>query len=224
MEISRRTVLSGLVAGAAGSTLMGVAGAAEQKGAAVKTYRNEDFYSADGKFDVEKAKQAYYDMMTRFGYPIVDRLKSEEFWAIDFGMGKFTEVGMAGIFWVNNQKDNYFGHEIYLLPGQMIPEHKHVKTDAAGPKMEGWQPRYGSIHIYGEGTPTPGVEARIPESHKECAVARTEKQLLPGEVGMLGGPEQWHWMLAGPEGAIVTEYATYHDGAGLRFSNPKVVF
>jgi hypothetical protein len=29
-------------------------------------------------------------------------------------------------------------------------------------------------------------------------------------------------MIAGPEGAIVTEYATYHDMAGLRFSNPKV--
>jgi len=24
-----------------------------------------------------------------------------------------------------------------------------------------------------------------------------------------------------PEGAIVTGYATYHDGAGLRFSHPK---
>ena len=44
---------------------------------------------------------------------------------------------------------------------------------------------------------------------------------MPGEVGVLAGPEQWHWMHAGPEGAIVTEYATYHDGAGLRFSHPK---
>jgi len=28
-------------------------------------------------------------------------------------------------------------------------------------------------------------------------------------------------MVAGPEGAIVTEYATYHDMAALRFTNPK---
>jgi D-lyxose ketol-isomerase len=55
-------------------------------------------------------------------------------------------------------------------------------------------------------------------------VARTEQKLMPGEVGMLGGAEQWHWMLAGPEGAIVTEYATYHDGTGLRFSHPQVAF
>lgn len=221
MKISRRAVLGGMVAAAAGAPFVGVAGAAEEKGAGTMALRNEDFYKADGSFDVEAAKQAYYDMMKRFNYPIVDRLKTDEFWTLDFGLGKFTEVGMAGIFWVNNEKDNYFGHEIYLLPGQIIPEHKHVKTEAAGPKLEAWQPRHGWIYIYGEGTPTPGVEERIPESHQECAVARTEVKLMPGEVGTLGGAEQWHWMKAGPEGAIVTEYATYHDGTGLRFSHPK---
>jgi len=33
-----------------------------------------------------------------------------------------------------------------------------------------------------------------------------------------------HWMYAGDEGAIVTEYATYHDGSALKFSNPNVSF
>ena len=187
-------------------------------------YRNEDFYQADGSFDTDRAKQAYYEMMERHGYPIVPRLKGDEFWAIDFGLGRFTEVGMAGIFWINNQRDNYFGHEIYLLPGQMIPEHCHKRTDEAGPKMEAWQPRHGWVYIYGEGEPTPGVEARIPSSHKQCAVARTEKKLTVGEVGTLETPEAMHWMKAGPQGAIVTEYATYHDGAGLRFSHPDVQF
>jgi len=30
-----------------------------------------------------------------------------------------------------------------------------------------------------------------------------------------------HFMMAGPQGAIVTEYASYHSGDGLRFTNPK---
>ena len=94
-------------------------------------------------------------------------------------------------------------------------------TADAGPKMEGWHVRHGWVYVYGEGTPTPGGEERIPSSHKECAVARTEKKLLPGDVASLTGAEQWHWMRAGDEGAIVTEYATYHDGNGLRFSHPK---
>ena len=220
MEISRRAVLGSLMAGVgAGLSRTNVANAAEQKPVALKKYRNEDFY-VGGTFNADAAQKAYFEMFERFNYPICDRLRTTDFWTLDFGLGKFTEVGMAGIFWVNNKKDNYFGHEIFLLPGQMIPEHKHVKTADAGPKMEAWHPRYGWIYIYGEGAPTPGVEARIPESHKECAVARTEKKLLPGEVGMLAGAEQLHWMLA-PEGAIVTEYGTYHDANGLRFSHPK---
>ena len=183
---------------------------------------NEDFYKADGSFDADRAKQAYYDMMAYHNYPIVPRLTGEEFWAVDFGLGQFTEVGMAGIFWVNSQEGNYFGHEIYLLPGQMIPEHSHKRTDQAAPKMEAWQVRHGSVRIYSTGTPTPGVTERIPPIHRDMAVARSEKELLPGEVGTLNDAEAMHWMIGGPEGGIVTEYATYHDGDGLRFTHPKV--
>lgn len=224
-DISRRELIGGLAAGGAASLVLG-AGAAHaaegRKAKAMKQLRNEDFYGADGAFDAAAAKQAYYDMMEHFGYPIVDRLRTDEFWALDFGLGKFTEIGMAGIFWMNNKEDNYFGHEIYLLPGQSIPEHRHVATADAGPKLEGWHVRHGSIWIYGEGEATPDVMEHIPPSHRECAVSRVEKQLLPGEVGYLGGAEQWHFMKGGPEGAIVTEYATYHDGNGLRFSHPDV--
>ena len=221
MDITRRNLIGGIVAGAAAAATVELTRVEKVAAAALRKYKNEDFYK-DGKFNAEAAKQAYYEMMASFNYPIPDRLRGPDFWTLDFGLGKFTEVGMAGMFWVNNKKDNYFGHEIYLLPGQMIPEHKHVKTADAGPKMEAWHVRHGWINIYGEGEATPGVEERIPPSHKECCKARKEQKLMPGEVGMLAGPEQWHWMKAGPEGAIVTEYATYHDGAGLRFSHPNV--
>jgi hypothetical protein len=231
-DISRRTMLGGLATGAAASFTvcsLGCAGTGatvtgETPNRPLDPLRNEDFYRADGTFDAEAAKNAYYDMMQGFGYPIPDRLRGEDFWTLDFGLGKFTEVGMAGIFWVNNKEHNYFGHEIYLLPGQMIPEHCHLKTEDAAPKLEAWHVRHGRIAIYGEGEPTPGVEERIPPSHRSCAVARTEEIVRPGEIGMLAGPGQKHWMRAGPHGAIVTEYATYHDGAGLRFSHPDVTF
>lgn len=221
MDLTRRDVLTSTAAGIAAVTLAeGAAQAAAD--AAFKKYKNADFYAADGTFLQDKAKQAFYEMMEFYHYPVVPRLKTAEFWVADFGLGKFMEVGMGGIFWVNNQKDNYFGHEIYLLPGQMIPEHKHVKTEAAGPKLEAWQGRHGWVYLYGEGPATPGVEERIPPSHKECCVAKAEKKLMPGEVAELAGAEQWHWMKAGPDGGIVTEYATYHDGKGLRFSNSQV--
>ena len=189
-----------------------------------KEYTNEDFYTADGTFDEAAAKKAYFEMMEYYGYPIPERLRGDEFWVADFGLGKFTEVGMAGVFWVNNEKDDYFGHEIFLLPGQIIPEHRHVETGDVRPKMEAWQVRHGWVYLYGEGEPTPGVAERIPPSHKEIAKARTEKKVMPGEVGELDGAAQWHWMKAGPNGAIVTEYASYHDNAALRFTHPDIQF
>ena len=222
MNRLRRRVLGGFLGGSAISLFLGQTWGEKEKNMKLGPFRNEDYYREDGSFDVEKAKKSYYEMMEFHGYPIPDRLRTEEFWTLDFGLGKFTEVGMAGIFWVNNQRDNYFGHEIYLLPGQMIPEHKHVATPNASPKMEAWQPRHGWVTIYGEGKATEGVMDRVPSTHKGCVQACKEQKLLPGEVGILAGAEQWHWMLAGPEGAIVTEYATYHDGDGLRFSHPDV--
>ncbi len=221
--MSRREMMGGALAGAASASLLG-AGPAAAQGGNLKVYPNAHFYKSDGSFDVAAAKAAYYEMFEFYDYPIVPRLKGEEFWAVDFGLGKFMEVGMAGIFWLNLKDQNYFGHEIYLLPGQMIPEHRHVKTPVAGPKLESWHVRHGWVNIYGEGEATAGVEERIPASHRECCKARVEQKLLPGEVGHLGGPEQWHWMRAGEQGAIVTEYATYHDGAALRFSLEDIVF
>lgn len=224
MKLTRREFVTTVAAAvaASGLTRKGIVMADTIATPKITKYPNEHFYKADGSFDEAKAKEAFYEMFEAFGYPIVPRLRTEEFWVVDFGLGNFAEVGMGGIFWVNDEKDNYFGHDIYLLPGQMIPEHRHVRTEFS-PKMEGWQTRHGWVYIYGEGDPTPGVEERIPPSHKECAIARTEKKLMPGEVGQLGGAEEWHWMYA-PEGAVVTEYATYHDGSGLRFSHPDVVF
>ncbi len=183
---------------------------------------NEDFYTNDGLFDEKAAKDAYYAMMERLGYPIPDTLRGEDFWTLDFGLGKFTEAGMAGIFWINRQADNYMGHEIFLLPGQMIPEHWHVATAEGGAKMEGWHLRNGSVTLYSEGEPTAGVEERIPPLHRDIAKARCEQVLKPGEVGYLAHAEGRHFMLAGSEGAIVTEYATYHDMDGLRFTHPDV--
>jgi len=220
-EISRRDLLAGLGVGvAAALPIVGAGCTIFQRAAPSK---GMVFYGADGKFNEIAAKRAYFDMMKRFNYPITPTLR-EGMWVAEFALGKFNEVGMAGIFWINEKEGNYFGHEIYLLPGQMIPEHWHVKTEDAGPKMEAWQVRYGMAYLYGEGPATPGVEARIPASQKEFVTARSEKVLHPGEITKLAKAEAKHWMLAGPKGVIVTEYATYHDSKGLRFSNPNVKF
>jgi len=42
-----------------------------------------------------------------------------------------------------------------------------------------------------------------------------------GDISSLQVLESRHFLMAGDEGAVVTEYGTFHDNAGLRFTNPK---
>jgi D-lyxose ketol-isomerase len=185
-------------------------------------YKNEDFYQ-DGKFQVEKAKQAYFDMMGAYGYPVPDSLRTN-MWATDFGLGDFVNVGMAGIFWINSQEAGYFAHEIYLLPGQMIVEHAHVATPKGKAKMESWQVRYGNICTIGEeGDPIP-AEVKLPKSELKSITLSKGYMMQPGDIRTLNRVGAKHFMIAGPQGAIVSEYASFHDGDGLRFTNPNVKF
>ena len=184
---------------------------------------NSDFYDAEGQFLGDQARDAYFAMFEAFNYPITDRLRNE-MWAIDFGLGDFVNVGMAGIFWVNDAKYKYFGHEIFLLPEQMIVEHAHVQTGDVAPKMESWQVRHGMIYTFAEGEETTPCPVHTPASQAEFITARHVKEVNIGEIDSLNRPTARHFMLAGPDGAVVTEYATFHDNDGLRFTNPDVKF
>ena len=185
-------------------------------------YQNADFY-VDGKFQVEKAKLAYFDMMKAHGYPVPEFLRTN-MWATDFGLGDFVNVGMAGVFWVNDEKQGYFAHEIYLLPGQMIVEHGHEATAKGKAKMETWHVRNGSIYTLGEeGGPIP-PEVKLPKSQEKHITVTKCCEMQPGDIRTLNRVTAKHFMMGGPQGAIVSEYATFHDGDGLRFSNPGVKF
>jgi D-lyxose ketol-isomerase len=192
------------------------------KNVKLKKYKNEDFYK-NGQFQVEKAKQAYFDMMAAHSYPVPEFLRTN-MWATDFGLGDFEHVGMAGIFWVNFQETGYFAHEIFLLPGQMIVEHGHEATAKGKAKMESWHVRHGSIYTLGEeGSPIP-AEVKLPVSQAKYITVTKCYFLQPGDIRTLNRPGAKHFMMAGPGGAIVSEYASFHDNDGLRFTNPNVKF
>jgi hypothetical protein len=121
-----------------------------------------------------------------------------------------------------NRKDfKYFGHDIYLLPGQMIAEHAHLETKAGAAKMESWHTRYGMVYLFGEGDETKPLPVTLPASQVKYGTCKHCEPLQLGEVRDLNRLTAKHFMMAGPEGAIVTEYATYHDGDGLRFTDPN---
>lgn len=187
-----------------------------------KKYTNADFYK-DGKFQAEVALQSYLDMFEFYGIPYTDYLKDNMFIS-DFELGDFENVGMGGVFYVNDQDHGYFGHDIYLLPGQMIVEHKHLPTETDPAKHEAWLVRNGSVVSFGIGDKTEGNPA-IPASQKDhVTVDHHCDPITEGNWAALTEIESCHFLMAGAEGAIVTEMGTFHDNAGLVFTNPAVVF
>jgi D-lyxose ketol-isomerase len=184
---------------------------------------NMQFYDAEGKFLVEKAREALGALMRYHGYPVFDGLV-DGLWVSDYGLGRFTEVGLGAHIYMNQAEANYLMLDIFLLPDQMLPEHYHVKTDDAQAKMEGWLCRWGRSYVYGEGPKTEKLHAKIPEPQRRWVTVFHETVLDPGQCTHLNRPTARHWQFAGPEGAILTEVGTYHDGAGVRHTDPNIVF
>ncbi len=184
-----------------------------------KKYTNADFYT-DGKFNQEVAKEAYLDMFKHYGVPYTDFMKTD-MWVTDFGLGDFENVGMGGIFWVNDAEHAYFGHEIYLLPSQMIPEHYHMPTPGHPAKFESWMVRNGSCYnfsVVGDATPNPPA---LPATQAPTIKSKNFVVMEVGDIAHLKETETAHFLMATDEGAIVSEFANYHDGAGLGFTNPE---
>ncbi|HJM62147.1 MAG: hypothetical protein GY872_05370 [Roseibacillus sp.] len=224
--INRRTIVktvgTGLALAGAGSAF---AAAPKPKSKGL-SFRNEDFYT-NGKFDLEAAKDALIELFKYHHYPVFSGVR-DKLWCTDYGLGEFLRVGLGANIFLNHkgdhQGDRYMLLDIYLLPNQMLPEHYHLKTPIARPKMEGWMVRNGFAYIVGEGEPTPGLREKMPESQRKSCTVWHAVAANPGEVAQLNRPTARHWQLAGPEGAIVSEAANYHDGEGVRHSNPEVVF
>lgn len=228
-NIDRRTAIATLGAAGMGIALGGKA-MARQKCAATPgcctakklSFKNASFYK-DGIFDLDKGKDAYIALMKFHGYPVFDGLR-ERLWVSDYGLGTFTEVGLAAIGWLNDEQSSYLGQDLFLLPHQMLPEHYHLETAKASPKMEGWHVRRGKSYVYGEGERAKAMYATIPASQKGHVSTFHETPLEVGQTAKLERPTARHWQFGGAEGAIVSEYGTFHDNDGVRHSDPKIVF
>lgn len=187
-------------------------------------FDNAWFYNTDGSFNVERGKDAYIAMMKYHGYPVFDGLR-EGLWVSDYGLGQFTKLGLGAYGFLNEEDGWYMGQDLYLMPNQMLPEHYHLNTAKGSAKMEGWHVRHGTSYVYGEGKPTKNIKAVIPKCHMNGTVSvRHEDILNVGQVATLNRATARHWQFGGPEGAVISEYATFHDNDGVRHSDPKIVF
>jgi hypothetical protein len=176
-------------------------------------FPNSFFYKG-GKFDVEKGKDAVMALMKNHGYPMRAGIR-EKIWVSDYGLGHFTEVGLAAVMFKNNVKDQYMLMDLFLMPGQMLPEHWHLDGEGNPAKREGWLVRNGLSYIVGEGEPN--LTVKVPKIHNGGKVT-VEHQVAatPGMFVPLNRPTAHHWQMAGPEGAIITEVANVHTDSAVR--------
>ncbi len=197
---------------------------------------NSVYYRPDGSFNEEAGKTAFAELFQFHQYslalPVLTgapnaSLTGDKFWIVDFELADFANVGMAGIFFVNDKEHGYFGHEIYLLPFQMIPEHAHVEAEGESAKHEVWQVRHGEVWTFSQGGseadlskyPPDIAEALQSQLNAQAITCFNARNLKAGEMNYLEALTEPHFMIAGPEGAIVTEYGSFHSGGGLRFTN-----
>jgi len=209
---------------AAGLGVCAVAAGCVGGGAAKRTpgaiaFKNADFYDAAGTFKVDAAKDAVIALMKYHGYPVYKDMR-EKLWVSDYGTGQFTTLGLAARMWQNNEEHRYMLMDIYLLPGQMLPEHWHEATDKNPAKLEGWLIRYGLSHVVGEGEPNLSPDIVIPKCHMGgTASVMHEVAAGPGDFVPLNRAGAHHWQYAGPEGAIITEVANVHTDSAVRHAD-----
>lgn len=199
---------------------------------------NSSYYNRDGSFSEEAARDAFTELFEFHRYSLSSAVLNEaentslcgdKLWLMDFSLADFSNVGMGGIFFVNDKENGYFAHEIYLLPFQMIPQHSHVQAEGKHAKHEVWQVRNGSVWTFSKGGSEadlvkypPDVAEALQSQLRAKSVQCFEGKLLKtGEMNSLGALTEIHFMIAGPEGAIVSEYGSYHSFDGLVLSNPS---
>ena len=195
-----------------------------KKNADLISFNNEMFYDDDGNFIVEKAKEAILSLMEYHGYPTFPEFK-EKLWVSDYGTGQFTKLGLAAYLFMNNEKDQYMLMDLFLLPGQMLPEHWHLDGGSNPAKLEGWAIRFGESYIVGEGEDNLDeyAEIEVPSCHMDGQV--TTKHVVLASIGSFTPQDivySRHWQFGGPEGAIITEVANVHTDKAVRHSDKAI--
>lgn len=224
-NMSRRSVLkaAGSGIGLAAATAVGsAASVAAAEGTRKIRFDNRDFYDAEGKFVEEKVKKGILRLCKHHGYPLFPEFE-KNLWVSDYGAGEFTRMGLAAYIFVNNAEDRYMLLDIFLLPGQMLPEHWHVEGDGQPAKREGWLVRWGLSHIVGIGAPNLGDDVVVPECHWGGKVKTNHEVVAtPGVFVPLAKVGTPHWQLGGPEGAIISEVANVHTNSAVRHTDPAL--
>jgi D-lyxose ketol-isomerase len=118
----------------------------------------------------------------------------------DFGLGRFEEIGLAILVYVNTER--VCAKELVMLPGQLCPEHRHPPVGDDPGKEETFRCRAGEVELHVEG-------------HEPVTLRPGDQFTIP--------PDTLHWFRAGRDGAVVSEFSTRSRDETDVFSDPQIV-
>jgi D-lyxose ketol-isomerase len=166
----------------------------------------------------ETARAQALDYFAKVGIVLTEQEK-ERIEVADFGLGALPEFGVQLITYVDTQRVG--AKEVVLLPGQTVPEHRHPPVGGGPGKEETFRCRYGSMYLYVDGPPTPEPKAHVPEARRAHFTVWHEVVLRPGDQ-YTAYPDTLHWFQAGPEGVVISEFATPGTDEYDRYTDPGV--
>lgn len=137
----------------------------------------------------------------------------------DFGLGDFCRFGLQQLDYIDS--DVFYAGELILLPNQIVPEHRHPTAENEMPKEQTFRCRWGTVYLYVPGEETPEINAAIPADRAQYFTVKREIVLRPGQQYTIP-PNTLHWMQAGPEGAVLSEFSTGSRRAAEVFTDPNV--
>jgi D-lyxose ketol-isomerase len=134
----------------------------------------------------------------------------------DFGLSDLWNTGLQLVTYVNT--DRVCAKEMVLFPSQACPEHRHPPLNGLPGKEETFRCRYGTIYLYVEGEAAKQVSVNPPSG---TYTVFHELKLTPGTQYTIY-PDTKHWFIAGPDGAVVSEFSTSsHDESDV-FSDKRI--
>ncbi len=168
--------------------------------------------------ELYRAREEALELLKKAGIVLTPQ-EVENIEIADLGLNRLREIGVQIVVYVNT--DRVCAKELILFPGQLCPEHRHPAVMDEQGKEETFRCRWGRLYLYVPGEPTPSPRANIPQDKKETFTVWKEIVLNPGEQYMLP-PDTLHWLQAGPEGAVVSEFSSTSRDEFDVFTDPDI--
>lgn len=169
--------------------------------------------------EIEHARQQAIELLRRTGVAF----RPDEFERIevtDLGLNELESSGGQILTLVNT--DKIAAKLLAMLPGQILPEHRHPPLGEYPGKEETIRCEWGVLYLYGPGEPAENPLGCPPAHRRQTYTVWHEYVLQPGQQ-VTFPPNTPHWFQGGPQGAVVWSFSTKALDVKDIFTDPQIV-